>query len=54
MIPDNMIPMMYFVAVCLAAVGLKYAGVDDLTTGLIVGAGLMRVKIPAPKPKGAV
>ena len=48
MIPDNMIPLVYFIAVCAAAFGLHYAGVDATTTGLIIGAGLMRVKIPAP------
>ena len=47
-IPDNMIPLIYFIAVCAAAWGLHYAKVDSTTVGLIIGAGLMRVKIPAP------
>ena len=48
MIPDNLIPLVYLVIVGIAAAGLKYAGVDDITTGLIIGAGLTRVKMPAP------
>ena len=49
-IPDNIIPLVYFIAVCLAAFGLKLAIVDPTTIGMIIGAGLMRVKIPAPPP----
>ena len=48
-IPDNLIPMAYLIVIVGAAVGLKFAGVDDTTTGLIIGAGLTRVKMPAPK-----
>ena len=47
-IPNNLIPLVYFIAVCAAAWALHYAKVDPATVGLIVGAGLMRVKIPAP------
>ena len=46
MIPDNLIPLIYLVAVAAIGAGLKYAGVDDTTVGLIVGAGLTRVKMP--------
>ena len=45
MIPDNLIPLIYLVIIGIAAAGLKYAQVDDITTGLIIGAGLTRVKI---------
>ena len=48
MIPDNMIPLVYLIIIGGLAVALKYAGVDDITTGLIIGAGLTRVKQPAP------
>ena len=48
MIPDNLIPLIYLVLIAAIAAGLRYAGVDDTTTGLIVGAGLTRVKMPGP------
>jgi hypothetical protein len=45
---DNLLPLIYLLAVTGIAVGLRYAGVDDITTGLIIGAGLTRVKKPSP------
>ena len=53
MIPDKFIPLIYFTAVVAAAIALHYAGIDKTVAGAIIGAGLMRVKIPAP-PNGMV
>ena len=44
-----LIPLIYLVATSIIAMGLHYAGLPDGVIGLIVGAGLMRVKIPAKK-----
>jgi hypothetical protein len=51
-IPDNLVPLIYLIVIAAIGAGLKYAGVDDTTTGLIVGAGLTRVKMPAPRQSG--
>ena len=48
MVPDKLIPLVYLFSVALIAAGLHYLKVDVAMIGLIVGAGLMRVKIPAP------
>jgi len=48
MIPDKLIPLVYLFSVAAIAAGLHYLKVDVAMIGLIVGAGLMRVKIPAP------
>jgi len=50
MIPDNMIPLVYLIAVAIIAGGLQVAGVPELTIGLIIGAGITRVKA-SPEPK---
>ena len=50
MLPDNLIPLVYFIAVGLVAAGLHYLGLPPEMNALIVGAGLTRVKMPAPKP----
>ena len=53
MIPDKLIPLIYLVTVAGIAAGLNELEVDVGMIGLIVGAGLVRVKIPAP-PNGVV
>lgn len=45
MIPDNLIPLVYLVAVAAIGGALHYLGVPPEMNGLIVGAGLTRVKI---------
>ena len=47
-VPSNLIPLLYFVAVVGAACGMHFAGLPLEINTLICGAGLMRVKIPAP------
>jgi hypothetical protein len=51
-IPDNIIPLVYLVAVAGIAGGLTYIGVSPEMTGLIIGAGITRVKaspsVPTP------
>lgn len=49
MIPDNMVPLVYLLAVALIAGALTYAGVSPEMTGLIIGAGITRVKA-SPSP----
>ena len=49
MIPDSLIPLIYLVTVALIGAGLHFVGVPPELTGLIVGAGITRVKMPAPK-----
>ena len=49
MIPDSIIPLVYLVAVAAIGGALHYLGVPPEMNGLIVGAGLTRVKMPAPK-----
>jgi hypothetical protein len=51
MIPDKMIPMAYLVLAIAAAVALKYAGISGEVPGMIIGAALTRVKMPAPDSK---
>ena len=48
---DKLIPLIYLSAAAIIAAGLHYIGVPPEMTGLIVGAGLTRVKIGAPTPK---
>lgn len=48
MIPDKLIPLLYLVVVALAGGVLNYVGAPAEITGMIVGAGLTRVKMPAP------
>jgi hypothetical protein len=45
MIPDNLIPLVYLVAVAVIAGGLTVIGVSPEMTGLIIGAGITRVKL---------
>ena len=51
MINDKLIPLIYLSAAAIIAAGLHYIGVPPEMTGLIVGAGLTRVKIGAPTPR---
>ena len=44
-------PMVYLLIAGWLAVACKKLGVDDTTTGMLVGAALTRVKMPAPPPK---
>jgi hypothetical protein len=48
MIPDKLIPLVYLFAVALIGGGLHYLGVPPEMNGLIVGAGLTRIKQGAP------
>lgn len=48
-IPDNLIPMMYLIIALVAAIVLKMTGVSGDLPGMIIGAALTRVKMPAPK-----
>jgi hypothetical protein len=48
MIPDKLIPLVYLVLIAGIAAGLKFVDVDNTTVGLIIGAGLTRVKMPSP------
>ena len=50
-IPENLIPLIYLLVT--AAIGgiLFKIGVSTELVGALVGAGLMRVKIPAPPQK---
>ena len=43
---EGLLPLVYLVTVAGIAAGLNYLKVPEVTIGLIVGAGLMRVKIP--------
>lgn len=47
MIPDNLIPLVYLLAVAAIAGGLTALGVSPEMTGLIIGAGITRVKLSA-------
>lgn len=49
MLPENMVPLVYLVAVAIIAGGLQMLGVPELTIGLIIGAGITRVKA-SPTP----
>lgn len=48
-IPDNLIPLIYLAAVAIIGGGLHYVGVPPEMNGLIVGAGLTRVKVSSSK-----
>lgn len=49
--PKELIPLIYFAAVVVGAIGMNYVGIPIEVTTMITGAGLMRVKIPAPPSK---
>lgn len=50
---ESLTPLIYLIAVAVIGVALHLAGVPPEMTGMIVGAGLTRVKISAPtKPGG--
>jgi hypothetical protein len=44
-IPDNIIPLVYLIAVAFIAAILTYVGVSPEMTGLIIGAGITRIKL---------
>ena len=46
---EGLIPWFYLVTVAIIAAVLNDLKVPEVTTGMIVGAGLMRVKIPAKR-----
>jgi hypothetical protein len=48
MIPDKLIPLVYLFAVAIIGGALHKLGVPPEMNGLIVGAGLTRIKIGAP------
>ena len=43
---EAFMPLVYLVTVSIVAAVLNHFEVPDTTIGIIVGAGLMRVKIP--------
>lgn len=47
--PDKLIPLLYLVAVAAIGAALHLAGVPPEMNGMIVGAGLTRVKIGGPQ-----
>ena len=50
MIPDNLVPLVYLVAVSAIAGGLYQLSVPAEVIGLIVGAGLTRIKVSSSMP----
>ena len=48
-IPDNLVPLVYLLAVASVAALLHYVGVPAEMNGLIVGAGITRIKISSAK-----
>jgi hypothetical protein len=57
-LPDNLVPLVYLVAIAGIAGGLHYGQVDPSVTALIVGAGITRIKrsngnpeVVEPEPK---
>lgn len=44
----ELIPLIYFAAVVAGACGMFFVGIPIEIITMISGAGLMRVKIPAP------
>jgi hypothetical protein len=48
-VPDNLIPLIYLLAVSGVAALLHYVGVPAEMNGLIVGAGITRIKISSAK-----
>ena len=46
---DNLVPLIYLISVAAIGATLHIVGVPPEMTGMIVGAGLTRVKISAPK-----
>jgi hypothetical protein len=51
-IPDNMVPLVYLLAVAFIAGGLSYIGVSPEMTGLIIGAGITRIKVSTDAKPG--
>lgn len=51
-IPDNLIPLVYLLAVAVIAGALTAAGVSAEMTGLIIGAGITRVKLSSSPGTG--
>jgi len=47
-LPDSLVPLIYLVTVAVIGGGLHFLGVQPELTGLIVGAGITRVKMPPP------
>ena len=45
---ENLVPLIYLIAISLIAAGLYWMEVPNEMIGMIVGAGLTRVKISAP------
>jgi hypothetical protein len=50
MIPDNLVPLLYLVAIAAIAAGLTFMGVSPEMAALIVGAGITRVKVSTSMP----
>ena len=50
-VPDSLTPLVYLIAVAVIAAGLTYVGVTPEMTGLIVGAGITRIKVSSDNVK---
>ena len=50
MIPDNLVPLLYLIAIAAIAAGLTVLGVSPEMAALIVGAGITRVKVSSSTP----
>lgn len=48
-VPENLVPLVYLIFLSIIAGTLHWVGVPPEMNGLIVGAGLTRVKISAEK-----
>ena len=46
---ENLVPLIYLISVAAIGATLHIVGVPPEMTGMIVGAGLTRVKISSPK-----
>ena len=46
---ENLVPLIYLISIAVIAAGLYWMEVPNEMIGMIVGAGLTRVKISAPK-----
>jgi len=44
-IPDNLVPLVYLLAVAVIACTAQYFNVSEGVTGLIIGAGVTRIKV---------
>jgi hypothetical protein len=48
-IPDNLVPLVYLLTVAGIACAAQYFNVPKEVTGLIIGAGITRIKVSTSK-----